>query len=121
MGFAFITIVLVAILSSSFYVFKKEISHKLMRFFRDVSRFKARKRLYGNEASLVALLTKADKPLEVDYGKPGENSDSFTMTPGELALMDGRTEDTPIYIAVKGHIYDVSSARNMYGPQGKRI
>ena len=38
------------------------------------------------------------------------------MTVEELAQMDGRTETTPIYLAVKGQIYDVSAARNLYGP-----
>jgi predicted heme/steroid binding protein len=47
-----------------------------------------------------------------------ENGDGFTMTPAELSLMDGRTEDTSIYLAIKGHIYDITSARDMYGPKG---
>jgi hypothetical protein len=113
----FATVVTISIVSSvSVWLFKAELNLFLMRFFRDVSRFKARKRLYGNEASLVALLTKQQKPLVPDYGKPEDESDGFTMTPSELAQMNGQTPDTPIYIAVKGHIYDVSSAAEMYGP-----
>jgi len=40
----------------------------------------------------------------------------MTMTLQQLAEMDGRTEDTPIYVALAGRIYDVSSKRESYGP-----
>ncbi|KAJ2785228.1 Dihydrodipicolinate synthase [Coemansia javaensis] len=36
----------------------------------------------------------------------------------ELAEYDGRDEATPLYIAVKGIVYDVSSNREFYGPGG---
>lgn len=112
------TVFLVASLISSSLVwfYKKDVNLTLMRFFRDLSRYKARKRLYGNEASLVAILTKKEEPLEINY-EILKNGDGFTMTPLELSLMDGRTLETPIYISVKGHIYDVSTARDMYGPE----
>jgi predicted heme/steroid binding protein len=42
----------------------------------------------------------------------------FTMTLEQLSEMDGRTDATPIYLSLGGHIYDVSSARKMYGPGG---
>ena len=87
-----------------------------MRFFRDVPRFKARKRLYGDRDSLVAIIQGTATEIELDYGNPDDNSDGFT--PSELAEMNGRTDDTPIYIAVKGHIYDVSGAPDLYGPTG---
>jgi hypothetical protein len=104
--------------SSVVYVFRKEVNMSLMRLFRDLSRYKARKRLYGDKYSLVAIMTGEAPPLTFDYGAPGENGDGFTMTPAELALMDGRTEETPIYLSIKGHIYDLSTARDMYGPEG---
>ncbi|GAA5842483.1 hypothetical protein JCM11251_007327 [Rhodosporidiobolus azoricus] len=34
----------------------------------------------------------------------------------ELAKYDGKDEATPIYVAIKGEIYDVSAKRDMYGP-----
>ncbi|GAA5821515.1 hypothetical protein JCM3770_001056 [Rhodotorula araucariae] len=34
----------------------------------------------------------------------------------ELASYDGKDADTPIYVAIKGRIYDVSAKRDMYGP-----
>ncbi|KWU46102.1 cytochrome b5 [Rhodotorula sp. JG-1b] len=38
------------------------------------------------------------------------------FTKEELAKNDGRDENTPIYVAIKGRIYDVSAKRDMYGP-----
>ncbi|BGP39893.1 hypothetical protein JCM10450v2_003867 [Rhodotorula kratochvilovae] len=34
----------------------------------------------------------------------------------ELAKYDGKDEATPIYVGIKGRIYDVSAKRDMYGP-----
>eukprot|EP01036_Dinobryon_divergens_P022723 gene22723-31008_t len=45
-----------------------------------------------------------------------DEGDGFTMTLAELAEMDGRTENTPIYISIKGQIFDISEGRAMYGP-----
>lgn len=39
-------------------------------------------------------------------------------TLAELKEHDGRTPTTPIWIAVKGKIFDVSSKRTFYGPGG---
>ncbi|GAA5981668.1 hypothetical protein JCM10908_004559 [Rhodotorula pacifica] len=38
------------------------------------------------------------------------------FTKAELAKNDGKDENTPIYVAIKGRIYDVSAKRDMYGP-----
>ncbi|KAJ2389680.1 Dihydrodipicolinate synthase [Coemansia sp. RSA 2559] len=40
------------------------------------------------------------------------------FTPSELAENDGKDEDTPLYIGVKGIVYDVSQSRGFYGPGG---
>ncbi|KAJ1727402.1 Dihydrodipicolinate synthase, partial [Coemansia biformis] len=40
------------------------------------------------------------------------------FTPHELAENDGRDEVTPLYIGVKGIVYDVSPSRAFYGPGG---
>jgi len=37
---------------------------------------------------------------------------------GLLATFDGSTEDKPIYLAIDGDVYDVSSSRLTYGPGG---
>ncbi|KIJ50391.1 hypothetical protein M422DRAFT_159829 [Sphaerobolus stellatus SS14] len=40
--------------------------------------------------------------------------DPFTTE--QLKQFDGRTEDTPIYVAIKGTVFDVSHKRDTYGP-----
>ncbi|KAJ2546664.1 Dihydrodipicolinate synthase, partial [Coemansia sp. RSA 1836] len=40
------------------------------------------------------------------------------FTPQELALCNGHDESTPLHIAVRGIVYDVSKARGFYGPGG---
>ncbi|GAA5910011.1 hypothetical protein JCM8208_006412 [Rhodotorula glutinis] len=38
------------------------------------------------------------------------------FTKDELAKYDGKDDKTPIYVGIKGRIYDVSAKRDMYGP-----
>lgn len=112
----FVTIVLSAIVSSiAIYFASKHANRYLMQFFRDLSRYKSRKRLYGNSAALIPILMGQEEPVEL---LPQPGTEDFTMTAEQLAEMDGRTEDTPIYLAISGNIYDVSAARKMYGPGG---
>ncbi|CAJ2511783.1 Uu.00g074080.m01.CDS01 [Anthostomella pinea] len=40
------------------------------------------------------------------------------LTPAELATYDGTDETLPVYLAINGTIYDVSSNRRTYGPGG---
>ncbi|KAI1083774.1 hypothetical protein F5B20DRAFT_349685 [Whalleya microplaca] len=40
------------------------------------------------------------------------------LTPDELSQYDGRDETKPLYLAINGTIYDVSSNRRIYGPGG---
>lgn len=111
-----ITLLFSAIVSSiAVYFASKHANRYLMRFFRDLSRYKSRKRLYGNNAALIPILMGQEEPVEL---KPEPGTEDFTMTAEQLAEMDGRTEDTPIYLAISGNIYDVSAARHMYGPKG---
>ncbi|GAA6002191.1 uncharacterized protein JCM10292_000800 [Rhodotorula paludigena] len=48
--------------------------------------------------------TELDPPKDTPFSKE------------ELAKNDGRDENTPIYVGIKGRIYDVSAKRDMYGP-----
>ncbi|KAJ2551396.1 Dihydrodipicolinate synthase [Coemansia sp. RSA 1878] len=41
-----------------------------------------------------------------------------TFTPRELCEFNGKDESTPVYLAIRGIVYDVSKSRHMYGPQG---
>lgn len=40
------------------------------------------------------------------------------LTPQELAQFDGSDPSKPLYIAIRGKIYDVSASRQFYGPGG---
>jgi membrane-associated progesterone receptor component len=40
------------------------------------------------------------------------------MTMEELAEGDGKDPAKPIYIAIRGIVYDVSTGRQFYGPDG---
>ena len=115
MGFLISLAVAVLISGVTIVTFKNQINISLMKFFRNLSRFKARRRLYGNEASLIPILMGKEKDVVIIQNN-SEESDGFTMTAAELREMDGRTENTPIYIAVRGYIFDISAGRNMYGP-----
>ncbi|KAG0355796.1 cytochrome b5-like heme/steroid binding domain-containing protein [Gamsiella multidivaricata] len=41
---------------------------------------------------------------------------SRIFTAEELAKHDGTNADAPIYVAIKGAVFDVSSKKEMYGP-----
>lgn len=38
------------------------------------------------------------------------------ITPHELSGHDGQDASKPIYVAIKGKVFDVSAKREMYGP-----
>lgn len=103
----------------------------MMRLFRDVSRFKSKVRLHqGNPMALIPLIFQSEDELfrkrrarSKDSGEQYQHHDmtdrfpaDFTMTLEELAEMNGATESTPIYVAVRGLIFDVSAGRDVYGP-----
>lgn len=92
---------------------KKRATLLMMRFFRNMSRFKARKRLHGNEAALIPLLLGREEPLSL---KSVGDEGYINLTIEQLSEMRGQTEDTPIYLSVKNRIYDVSYNRKYYGP-----
>ncbi len=41
---------------------------------------------------------------------------SKVFTPEELAKHDGKDASAPIYVAIKGTVFDVSAKKEMYGP-----
>eukprot|EP01038_Epipyxis_sp_PR26KG_P008391 gene8391-11348_t len=109
----FLTLLIVAIVVALLAVVKlNTINFFFMKFFRDLSRYKARKRLYGNEnTALMPILLGTEEPLPFN-----PDSVDVTVTHEELADMNGQTEDTPIYVAVNGLVFDVTAGRAMYGP-----
>ena len=89
----------------------------LMRFFRDLSRAKSRARLFEHGAtSLVPLFLGRDDPLAPLELAGGDGQDDATwITPEDLASYDGRDPSSPLYLAIRGRIYDVSSGTKFYG------
>ncbi|OAV98711.1 hypothetical protein PTTG_08898 [Puccinia triticina 1-1 BBBD Race 1] len=53
-----------------------------------------------------------DPALKLD--PPQDN----TFTPQELSGFDGSDTSKPIYVAIKGIVFDVSNKRDVYGPGG---
>jgi membrane-associated progesterone receptor component len=41
---------------------------------------------------------------------------AMSLTAAQLAAFDGSDPSVPLYIAVRGVIYDVSPGRSFYGP-----
>ncbi|KAI0910209.1 putative heme binding protein [Ustulina deusta] len=57
------------------------------------------------------------KYLQADWWKAKLRGPVY-LTPAELATYDGTDETKPLYLAINGTIYDVSSNRRTYGPGG---
>jgi predicted heme/steroid binding protein len=88
----------------------------MMRLFRDLSRAKARRRRFGQRNALMPLLMGSEEPLPL-----GDASAGLGLTVDELAEYDGRllpdsSERAPLFLAIRGRIYDVSAGVAFYGP-----
>ncbi|GAA5823560.1 hypothetical protein JCM10212_003182 [Sporobolomyces blumeae] len=72
------------------------------------------------DTAKAAVADKAVKGLDAVTAQPDAahlappKDDPFTTD--ELKKYDGKDENLPIYVAIKGRIYDVSAKRDMYGP-----
>jgi len=51
----------------------------------------------------------------MNYFQENKMSDPRAFTKEELAKYDGSDPSLPVYVAIKGQVYDVSSRKNMYG------
>ena len=89
----------------------------LMRFFRDLSRAKSRaRRLEHSATSLVPLFLGQDDPLlPVELAGGDGTDDAVWITPEDLSTFDGRDPGAPLYLAIRGRVYDVSSGTKFYG------
>jgi len=92
-----------------------------MRLARDLSRVKARRRKFNQEGALMPVLM----PVLMGREEPLPLADAadvgIALTAEELAEFDGRflpdsIERSPLYLAIRGRIYDVSAAWSFYGP-----
>ena len=68
--------------------------------------------------SQLATLEEWEVKLRGKYPVAGRLVDPVSLTLGELAAHDGSDPGKPIYLAIQGTVYDVSSGRQFYGPDG---
>uniref|UniRef100_A0A7S2I8G2 Cytochrome b5 heme-binding domain-containing protein n=1 Tax=Helicotheca tamesis TaxID=374047 RepID=A0A7S2I8G2_9STRA len=109
---------------STILISRLNINSFFMRFFRDLARSKARRRLYGNKHALVPMLLGMDDPIIKTLDDEAAEEQMVSLTLDELSYYDGEEdedsgEDTPIYLAIKGRVYDVSAGGSFYGPEGQ--
>lgn len=104
-------VLLVSVLGALHYIYYEESQLVLMRFFRDLSRSKAHKRLHGNDHGLVTILRGQEELLPI---KEIED-DGLRMSLEDLTKFNGE-EGSPLYLAIMGRIYDVSAGKAFYGP-----
>ncbi|KAL7476984.1 hypothetical protein ACHAW6_002811 [Cyclotella cf. meneghiniana] len=86
-----------------------------MRFFRDLSRSKARARLHNNKYAMIPVMLGIEKPIKIQDDINAENV--MTITREQLEEMDG-FDGAPLYLAIKGRVYDVSAGEKFYS-EGK--
>jgi len=87
-----------------------------MKLARDMSRIKARKRRFGQKDALMPVLLGREEPLPL-----GDPDTGIALTLEELAEYDGRelpgtNGQAPLFLAVRGRIYDVTAGAPFYGP-----
>ena len=86
-----------------------------MKFFRNLSRSKARARLHGNKYAMIPVMLGIEEPIKIDDDINAENA--MTVTRELLEEMDG-FDGAPLYLSIKGRVYDVSAGERFYG-EGK--
>lgn len=86
-----------------------------MKFFRNLARSKARARLHDNKYAIIPVMLGIEEPMKIQDDLDAE--DVMTITREELEEMDG-FDGAPLYLSIKGRVYDVSAGENFYG-EGK--
>jgi predicted heme/steroid binding protein len=109
---------LAAILGST-GVFLARVDYNLffMKFFRNLSRSKARARLHGNKFAMIPVMLGIEEPMKIeDDDMYAENA--MTVTREQLEGMDG-FDGAPLYLSIRGRVYDVSAGSKFYGEGGE--
>jgi len=66
----------------------------------------------------MATLEQWEAKFQGKYPVLGRVVPSLSLTLSELEAYDGRTDGRPMYLAIRGVVFDVSSATAFYGPDG---
>lgn len=83
----------------------------LMKFFRNLSRSKARARLHDNKYAIIPVMLGIEETMTIE---DREAESQMTITREELEDMDG-FDGAPLYLSIKGRVYDVSAGERFYG------
>lgn len=88
-----------------------------MKFFRNLSRSKARARLHGNKFAMIPVMLGIEEPMKINTDD-AYAEDVMTVTREQLAEMDG-FDGAPLYLSIRGRVYDVSAGSKFYGEGGE--
>ena len=126
MHLPFLSTIVIGVLASALFCFKDRMNILLMGFFRDLARIKARRRRMGenqkaltfSQDELKVLFKKEENPLDDVCLTCSSSGDLPEYTESELREFgDGRNDR--LLIGLFGRIYDVSSGKKFYGPNGR--
>jgi len=118
-GFAALLAVL---LSSTFVVRKPAVQIAGMRFFRDLGRIKARRRLHAGAHNSLSLYSNVLLGREEAIAKSAFEDNGVSVDMDELTDADGTADgeaeggSKPLWLSLRGRVYDVSAGSKFYGP-----
>ncbi len=87
-----------------------------MKFFRNISRSKARARLHNNKFAMIPVMLGIEEPMKIKDDVDAENV--MTITRDQLEEMDGY-DGAPLYLSIRGRVYDVTAGSKFYGEGGE--
>jgi predicted heme/steroid binding protein len=111
----------VGVIQATIHMNQAKIDRFFMGVFRDLGRYKARKRRFQTSTGLMVTLLRQDDPTEDLLLGAEENEDDSNLpvyTKDELLEFGDGSEGRPILLSIFGRVYDVSAGAKFYGPKG---
>jgi predicted heme/steroid binding protein len=110
----------VGVMTAAVQMNQAKIDRFFMGVFRDLGRYKARKRRFQTSTGLMVTLLRQDDPTEDLLLGADEEDDSNlpTYTREELLEFGDGADGRPILLSIFGRVYDVSAGAKFYGPKG---
>ena len=104
------------------HIHKDTIDRFAMGFFRDIGRYKAKKRRNLNSKGLISTLMQQDdlnEEMKLILNPDDEDqTDLPTYTDTELYEFGNGHDGKPLLLGILGHVYDVSAGSKFYGEKG---
>jgi predicted heme/steroid binding protein len=113
----YISILIILAILPHYYIYNQKWNMFFATFFRDVSIYNSRRRLFNKNYQLVTFLFSNDE-IRLRRLNDEDMSNMITLTLSELKEYNGVTNDVPIYISINNKIYDVTTNRKKYQPGG---